>query len=468
MRNRALHDALRDFAMEAAALLTEDIVAGAEVPFEIVEEPGRGTALYHYRPLTAEFLDERWGRLRELPTCPVAAHALGTGAASYLRLRGLSGREAEPALRAMLGRLWEEATAFPFPEDRFERVYAEVERTLFEHSARSTCIVPLLGMRMEAERLEMAGGLALVKMEGYGAPSEARRDDEVGNEPAVLIELQEEVASGDPVSLAGARARLLELVSGLRLFKSGALALGPLAWTRIDEGPWAPAPLGPTSTPRGEPWLLATAEHDELREFLSVVAGPAAAGTVAWARRRFDMGCERASEVDALSDYLLGLRALLDGGDDTGRASLSLRLAALCAEPADRRALQRRVELAFGLERFLIGRGGDAYADAIGFESPRALVIEVEEHLRALLRDVLCGYLDPNLKGCADDILLQSGEPIEIRAHDTRGRDRTPGAGAASAVTAPAPRVQPALSDYVTPSADWGFDDDPESYSAPV
>ena len=47
---------------------------------------------------------------------------------------------------------------------------------------------------------------------------------------------------------------------------------------------------------------------------------------------------------------------------------------------------------------------------------------EVEGHLRALLRDVLCGYLEADLKSVADDILIEShGEPLgEIEAHDMR------------------------------------------------
>ena len=42
--------------------------------------------------------------------------------------------------------------------------------------------------------------------------------------------------------------------------------------------------------------------------------------------------------------------------------------------------------------------------------------------MRALLRDVLCGYLDPDLKSVADDILLESNEgPFpEIQARDLR------------------------------------------------
>ena len=38
------------------------------------------------------------------------------------------------------------------------------------------------------------------------------------------------------------------------------------------------------------------------------------------------------------------------------------------------------------------------------------IVSEMERHLRALLRDVLCGYLEPDLKGLADDILLKATE----------------------------------------------------------
>ena len=47
---------------------------------------------------------------------------------------------------------------------------------------------------------------------------------------------------------------------------------------------------------------------------------------------------------------------------------------------------------------------------------------EVEGHLRALLRDVLCEYLDSDLKGVADDILLETkAEPfVEIQARDLR------------------------------------------------
>ena len=88
MRNRELHDALRDFALEAAAQLTTDVEAGAEIPYDVVEEPGTGSVLYRYEPLTREFIGERWDVLRNGPSCERAAAALGDGAELYLRVRG--------------------------------------------------------------------------------------------------------------------------------------------------------------------------------------------------------------------------------------------------------------------------------------------------------------------------------------------------------------------------------------------
>jgi hypothetical protein len=53
--------------------------------------------------------------------------------------------------------------------------------------------------------------------------------------------------------------------------------------------------------------------------------------------------------------------------------------------------------------------------------SPRQLVGEIEGYVRALLRDVLCGYLDADLKSVADDILLETNpEFLEIEARDLR------------------------------------------------
>jgi len=241
-------------------------------------------------------------------------------------------------------------------------------------------------------------------------------------------------------------------------------------------------------------WTAGEEDGGELREFLAAIEHARVPGRIAWALDRFEFGCERGRDAEALSDYLMALKALLDASDEAGRASLSLRLAALCAEEPDRRAVQRRTELAFALERFLIGGGStDAYMDQVGSESPALLASEVEACVRALLRDILCGYLDADLRRTADDILLTSGAPVEIEARDLRedpdpepepekpkpkpakpkprAKPKARSKPRAKAKPKKQPvdeeRVQEELADGVTPSADWGFDD-ADCYSAPV
>jgi hypothetical protein len=148
---------------------------------------------------------------------------------------------------------------------------------------------------------------------------------------------------------------------------------------------------------------------------------------LAWALARFEMGCERSSELEALSDYLLALRALLE---PEGPASglLAGRLAALCATPETRGGLTRRALKAIALERDVITGA------AVEHASCDALVAELAGHLRAVLRDVVCGHLPPDLVRCADALLSSQGPtrqgpqepthegPIKAR----RGRRSTP------------------------------------------
>ena len=482
MRNRALHDALRDFALEAAALLTDDERSGAELEFELEDQSGgRGPALYRYRGLTREYIEERWPRLRELPTLGPAAEALGSGSAAYLRVNGLPGAQTEPALQAMLERLYDDATNFGFPEERFERVYREVEETLYRDALRTTVLAPLHGVDLEVPRVDLGGGLSLARCEAVDAPPEAAP---WRGEPCALCVLERYASPDDRTPDAEAVERFEDLVTALRLWRSGAIALGALGWRRAAEGRWQPLALRGGGTPRGEPLTLTDGDAAALKDFMETVAQAPRTGPVGWALRRFEVGCERRVEADALSDYLLALRALLDATTESGLASLPLRTAALCAEEGDRRVVQRRVELALSLERYVMGGGsadGSELRDWIGPESPRTLVAEVERHVRALLRDLLCGYLESDLKAIADEILLETAEPIPIEAHDTRATrprfERPPEPVPEPEPEEPAPSPEPDVPppaasadteefEGVTASVDW--DDDPDSYSAPV
>ena len=438
MRNRRLHDTLRDFALDAAAQLSQDLKAGAEIPFDVIEEPGGGSILYRYQPLTGEFIAARWEALRGLSSCALAAEALGSGAETYLRIQagGNGSPDAEPALRAMLERLYEDATSFDFPEERFERVYGEVEQALFANTIRTAIVAPLHGVALERERVDLGDGMFLIAGDKIGAPSGAVWSDasghvEPGRPPNVLCVLRRDVGADEPLPIGEARVRFRKLLTALRLFKAGGISLGPLAWGRVDEGTWQPLPLGATGVARGAAWQLTADEQPELAELVELVADAKPSGRIAWALSRFEMGCERGLDTEALSDYLLALQSLLDATDEAGRASLTLRLAALCAEEDDREAVQREVELGFALEHWVMGGGGaDAYLDGLGADTPRSLVLELEHHLRALLRDVLCGYLAPDLRTVADDILRLSGPGRSRSMRRTSGPGlRTPDSG---------------------------------------
>ena len=503
MRNASLHAALHDFALEAAAALTAAVEAGDELGYDVAEEPGSGPVLYRYRALTAEYIGAHWPELAQLPALEAAAVELGAGAATWLRSHGMAGAEAEPALRAMLERLYEDASSFEFPEERFERVYDELERTLYDGTARIVAVAPLRDARLETARIDLGGGVSLVRGNSVGAPREAawshpHLGEDGPGEPSVLIMIEREAEGGHDLPLASLRNRIGDVIRGLRLWAPGALAPSASAWARSDEGPWQHFDIEPTGPGRGDEWTVGDEDAPELREFLAAIEKARVPGRIAWALDRFEFGCERARDAEALSDYLMALKALLEASDEAGRASLSLRLAALCAEEPDRHTVQRRTEVAFALERFLIAGGStEAYVDEVGSESPALLTTEIETCVRALLRDILCGYLDADLRRTADDILLTSGAPVEIEARDLRAEPE-PQTTEIEAVAPPAPekpkakprakkpkpkprakpkpkqratsneqRVQEELADGVTPSADWGFDD-ADCYSAPV
>ena len=492
VRNRALHDALREFALEAASELTHEVQQGAEIPFDVIEEPGGSTVLYNYRPRTSEFIAERWSSLRALPACGPAAEALGSGAENYLRMQATaSAADSEPALAAMLERIYDDATSFEFPEERFERVYAEVERALFQNTLRTAIVAPLHGFEMDHDRLDMGDGLFLIAGDKLDAPPGAVWSDPAGNvehgrEPNVLCVLRRDVGSDEPLPIAEAKARFRRLLTALRLFKPGGLSFGAIAWARVDEGTWQPLPLGSGGLGRDLPWVLDASEGPELVELVDLVAGATPTGRIAWSLSRFEMGCERPHDTEALSDYLLALESLLDARDDSGRATLTLRLAALCAEDGERRAVQRCAELAFALERWVMGGGGaNAYLEALGPDTPRSLVLHIEQHVRALLRDVLCGYLGTDLKAAADDVLLTSSEPLDIRAADLRRESEAAAEPPPPPPPPPETEPEPELESQpqpepvtarerhrveagVTESADWDWDEDPDSYSAPV
>src|SRR5665811_564561 len=133
-----------------------------------------------------------------------------------------------------------------------------------------------------------------------------------------------------PDSAGTALAQLGDLISVMRLFKPGGVGLGPHAFVPGGEAGWRRLPTG-APAPRQGGYTLDQAEAEQLVELAETLeARPDPAGPLAWAVRRFELGCERPSSLEGLSDHLLALRAVLDGQGPVG-ASLPMRAAALIA-----------------------------------------------------------------------------------------------------------------------------------------
>ena len=485
MRNRALHDALRDFALEAAALLLRATDEGEEVGFALDERSRGGATLYSYRPLTAEFIGARWAKLRALPSFGPAARALGTGARAYLRRRGEPGADAEPALRAMLERLYADSTSFAFPEERFERVYAGVEGALYAGTVRATVVAPVLGLGFEGARIELGGELALVDAALLGPPPRLAwlETDEGGKATpptTAFLTLERDLPADAGLPLAEARLCFRTTLTALRLLDPGGVALAPLGYARVGDGAWQPLRLDPSGHRRGPPRVLDSEEAARLAELLGALE-EGAERSLGWALDRFEMGVERRDEAQALSDYLLAARALLDPGRSADGATVGLRLAALCADEYDRPAVQRQVERAFELEprvidgstRWVQGRSDAGHPDALG-----PLVGEFEDHLRTLLVEALCAPVEPDLAAVADGLLLRGDDPVEIRARrlseeedEEVAGERDPRARAGRAQERGEDGAASANgSDFTAVAAvsELDLDEESRSYSAPV
>src|SRR5450755_4825097 len=339
VRNTMLHRVLEAFTVDAAGRLVVDTAGGAEIPFELIEEPGGRARLYCYRPLPGEFIRQRQELLAGLPSYDAAARALAGSEAveTYLHRHGESRMPADPreragaALRTFLGSVFAERSEFGFDPDRFELAYAELEQALYDERSAATVIAPLLGVALEPQTAELAlgDGLSLVRGEALAdAPTDAVWGE--SEEPNVLALLTVAQKRDPRPPVLAARTRFRRVLTALRLFERGGYALGPVAWARTEAGSWRTVAIGGSGRPRFIT-LIPASQEGELRAFCHLIARRAPqGGELAWALARFEMGCERLAPFEALSDYLLALRALLEPeGPSSGR--LAQRLASVAS-----------------------------------------------------------------------------------------------------------------------------------------
>ena len=404
MHNRALHDALSSFVEEAAWQLAAEVSGGAEIPFELIEQ-GRSTRPAVLLPAADRPVPRRpRGRAAQAPDLrvrPLAASPTSQGVDDYLRRRGIravppdSLDRSDLALQAFVTAVWADATDFVFEPERFNAAFRELEDAVYSETSVCEVLAPVDGLVIESERIELGGGLSLVRAATiHDAPEELRLDS-WATVACVRIE-------GGDEALAQAGARLRRLQSALRLWDDAEPAVGPGAWTPHR----SPVP-GCTSRSPAACAARSTTACSSPRKRTRCAPSVALidrrtprGGELAWALRRFELGCERPSASGG-ADGLAARRPRPAGRPRPTRATRA------SPSGSPRSALRRsraprmteRLQRAVALERSAVA--GLLRADG----EVEELIGTLAGCLRAVLRDVLCGHLDPDLRGVADELL---------------------------------------------------------------
>jgi hypothetical protein len=438
MRDLVLREGLKTMAGDAALRLRDLLASGHEIPYE-VREAGNGSALAEYVPQTSRFIRDHVADLIALDSFGTTCAALEAGALAGVYLEEMGVPEPEEARRrgelagiVFLCRLWQGSTDFTLDDQRLEATMDELLDLGDPAAGEIELAVPLRGFQMDAERLELADA-SIVRADVVDVPTEARAAEGMGTagwEPTFLAVARVDVVAGDESADVGLRAvaAFRRVVTTLQLFKAGGVALAPYAWIRSGGDRWRRIATG-AGKPRPGGYRLADTELADLAGFSRALAAdhtpfsridsghggfPATLGR---AISRFQAGLERPVTLEALNDYLLTLRFLLEGG---GPASLgmSMRVAALCAEPDDRTHVKATVDNALALERELWSGEPTTGSER---RPPAEIAAEVEDLTRAILGDAACGHLGTELRTTADEILLGEGLQVGEGAPDARG-----------------------------------------------
>jgi hypothetical protein len=399
---------MRRLAAEAATRFTSLVATGEELPFDVAETEGEHT-FHCYVPLTAQFVRDHADELRSLPAFGPACSAIDAAgtAAPYLEARGEAVPEdeverADQMLVAFIARLWDGSAEFRLDRPRLEAALHELETEARDVSEAEVLLAPLVGLQMPLARLELPSGVQIVRADTVNAPAEVTRSDGMQRsawEPQFLAfaEKEEGVAGAAP-----AMRMLRELISVLRLFKEGGVGLGPYAYTPTGEGTWRRIATGVPSTRLGG-YKLSEAEATDLADFARCLeVRPDPEGALAWAVARFEMGCDRATALDGLSDHLLAMRALFEGVGPVG-ANLPMRAAALIAQPPERPEAYEKLQAVFELERAMMGGREFDLGAAMG------LAAWMEDAARSIVRGAALGEHGSDVAASADENLVASG-----------------------------------------------------------
>ena len=393
-----LHRSLRLFALASFALLSHDVEAGAEIPFVFEEHDGGRRPLYEYRPLVGDYVEARTSRLAALPDALAALEELRRepAAAIYARAHaGADGSENGALVRTVLLPLVvataEACGGFDWSDEAFERVYADLERSLFGQHRSYAAVAPVIGLGAGTQ-VELGRGIRLrVAAAGELAahwPDATRLlPPAFGREPdrVCVLELERPLERLE-AEAPDAPAELADAVSALRLATAAPVAAGPVLFERLDWRPYGIRPVLPIAAtqPSGEPSRLDPFRGKLARDLLERIAVADDDPELAEALDRWELSLF-ASEPFRSEQLRECLTALLGGAD--GLWAATVRTALLLGETARDRAAQ--------LERLRALGGGEPAGEATSDAIRRAVV----ETLLHGDRSALVAALDESLLG---------------------------------------------------------------------
>jgi hypothetical protein len=400
-----LEEALRRLAVEAADLFEELLTSGAEMPFDLEPTDEGPLPMYSYAPLTGQFIERHLAELRRLE--------------AFVEVREIAGEEA--AIGFMIG-LWDGKTEFDIAGDRLQGaingVLSMISSDTDDATPAGEVIVPLIGFHMPKDELEL-DGVRIVRADLVeDAPLDAVESSRSSGrgKTGFLACVSCGVAAVAPA--AAVADDLRRMLRTLRLFRPGAVGLAPQGWAKRAGG-WERFGTG-VGRPRQGGYRLTGNEAAELEAFSRTLGQRSSRiPSLDWAAARFELGAERTSLIEALSDYLLAVRGLLEGGG-AARTSLAARVAALACAPEDREQGRICVERALAIERKLMS--GGRYRPVAG-ASPLDVITELEELVRRLLKGLAAGELGADLRSAADEVLLSEG--LSATYVDTPSIDET-------------------------------------------
>ena len=222
---------------------------------------------------------------RSCPTCPATCAARGRRVPA-----GDARALPDCALQAFLGAVWGDATDFVFDAERFAAAYAELEEAAYGGCELSRRAHAGRGPRDRVRRGAARGRASARARDDAGR--RARRAAPTTRTPRSPCSRSRLARRGPRAGGAGRRLRRLQ--TALRLWDDAEPALGPTAWARTDGARGWPSrsppacaarPATACSTPRRRTRCARSAASSSRRT--------PRAGELAWALRRFELGCER-------------------------------------------------------------------------------------------------------------------------------------------------------------------------------